>query len=242
MATRAELKERAKDQLGRKLFGERWINMLLAFLILGLLLGAVSATTPYSQDGLDSIRLTFNIILSIAALIVTGPLTYGAARVAVQAARKNEKADLSNLFDGFKESFGDAILLQVLEAIFIFLWSLLLIIPGIIKAYAYSMAFYIQQDQPNKDWKFCLDKSQKIMKGHKWDLFVLDLSFIGWWIVGFLCIGIGTLWVRPYYEMTKANFYLELVKDEEPQDAEEGEVIEGEITDKEAAVFDEKAD
>ena len=241
MATRAELKERAKEQLGHKLFGDRWLNMLLAFLILGLLLGAVSGSVPYNLDGLDGIRVSFNVIISIAALIVTGPLTYGAARVAITAARKNEKADLSNLFDGFKDSFGDAILLQVLSSIFVFLWALLLIIPGIIKYYAYSMAFYIQQDQPNKDWKYCLDKSQAIMKGHKWDLFVLDLSFIGWWIVGILCLGIGTLWVRPYYEMTKANFYLELIKGEEPV-AEEGEVIEGEVTDKEAEIFDEKAE
>ena len=241
MATRAELKERAKDQLGRKLFGDRWLNMLLAFLILGLLLGAVSGSVPYSPDGLDGIRVTFNVIISIAAILLTGPLTYGAARVAVTAARKNEKADLSNLFDGFKDSFGDAILLQFLSALFVALWTLLLIVPGIIKAYAYSMAFYIQQDQPNKDWKYCLDKSQEIMKGHKWDLFVLDLSFIGWWIVGFLCLFVGTLWVRPYYEMTKANFYLELIKGEEPV-AEEGEVIEGEVTDKEAEIFDEKAE
>ena len=241
MATRAELKERAKDQLGRKLFGDRWLNMLLAFLILGLLLGAVSGSVPYSPDGLDGIRVTFNVIISIAAILLTGPLTYGAARVAVTAARKNEKADLSNLFDGFKDSFGDAILLQFLSALFVALWTLLLIVPGIIKAYAYSMAFYIQQDQPNKDWKYCLDKSQEIMKGHKWDLFVIDLSFIGWWIVGFLCLFVGTLWVRPYYEMTKANFYLELIKGEEPV-AEEGEVIEGEVTDKEAEIFDEKAE
>ena len=86
MATRAELKERAKDQLGHKLFGDRWLNMLLAFLILGLLLGAVSGSVPYNLDGLDGIRVSFNVIISIAALIVTGPLTYGAARVAITAA------------------------------------------------------------------------------------------------------------------------------------------------------------
>ena len=239
MATRKELKERAKDQLGRNLFGDRWLNMLLVFLIFGLLLGIVSGSTPYSaNDGFSYIKLTFNLILSVAALIITGPLMYGAVRVAVTSARKNEKANINNLFVGFKECLGDAIILEVLTTIFIFLWSLLLIIPGIIKAYSYSMAFYIQQDQPNKDWSYCLNKSKEITKGHKWDLFVLDLSFIGWWIVGLLCLGIGLLWVRPYYEMTKANFYLELIKDEAPD--EEGEVIEGEVTEKEAEVFDEK--
>ena len=239
MATRQELKERAKDQLGHKLFGDRWLNMLLVFLLLGLILGAVSGSAPYGSfsDGVNYFRVTFNLILAIAALIVTGPLKYGAIRAAVKSARKNEKADLNNLFVGFKECLGDAIILEVMTTIFIFLWTLLLIIPGIIKAYAYSMAIYVQQDQPNKDWSFCLKKSKELTKGHKWDLFVLDLSFIGWYIVGLLCLGVGTLWVRPYHEMTKANFYLELIKDEAPAE-EEGEVIEGEVTDIEAEVFE----
>ncbi len=240
MATRKEIKERAKDQLGRKIFGDRWLNMLLVFLIFGLLLGIVSGSAPYSPDGaINGIRVTFNLILSLAALVVTGPLTYGAMRVAVSSARKNEKANLPDLFIGFKECLGDAIILRIMQTIFIFLWTLLLIIPGIIKSYAYSMAFYIQQDQPNKDWSFCINKSKTLMKGHKWDLFVLDLSFIGWYIVGLLCLGVGVLWVSPYHEMAKANFYLELIKDEQPQE-EEGEVIEGEITDQEAKVFDEE--
>ena len=238
MATRQELKERAKDQLGRKLFGDRWLNMLLVFLILELILGIVSGSTPYDfESGVSYFRITFGAILGVAALIVTGPLKYGAVRVAVTSARKNEKANLNNLFVGFKECLGDAIILQIMTSIFIFLWTLLLIIPGIIKSYAYSMAIYVQQDQPNKDWSYCLNRSKELTKGHKWDLFVLDLSFIGWYIVGFLCLFVGTLWVRPYYEMTKANFYLELIKDDEPQE-EEGEVIEGEITEKEAEVFD----
>ena len=238
MATRQELKERAKDQLGRKLFGDRWLNMLLVFLILELILGIVSGSTPYDfKSGVSYFRITFGAILGVAALIVTGPLKYGAVRVAVTSARKNEKANLNNLFIGFKECLGDAIILHVMTSIFIFLWTLLLIIPGIIKSYAYSMAIYVQQDQPNKDWSYCLNRSKELTKGHKWDLFVLDLSFIGWYIVGFLCLFVGTLWVRPYYEMTKANFYLELIKDEQPQE-EEGEVIEGEITEKEAEVFD----
>jgi len=238
MATRQELKERAKDQLGRKLFGDRWLNMLLVFLILELILGIVSGSTPYDfKSGISYFRITFSTILSVAALIVTGPLKYGAVRVAVTSARKNEKANLNNLFVGFKECLGDAIILRIMTSIFVFLWTLLLIIPGIIKSYAYSMAIYVQQDQPNKDWSYCLNRSKELTKGHKWDLFVLDLSFIGWYIVGFLCLFVGTLWVRPYYEMTKANFYLELIKDNEPQE-EDGEIIEGEITDQEAKVFE----
>ena len=242
MATRQEIKERSKDQLGRKLFGNRWIMMLLALLIYDLLLGLVSGTMPFNpQDGwaISAGKTIVNIGASILFFVLTGPLTYGITRVMTKAARNDEQADLNELFTGFTECASDAIILGLLRSIFIFLWTLLLIVPGIIKAYAYSMSSYIQQDDKNKDWKYCLNKSQEIMKGHKWDLFVLDLSFIGWYIVGLLCFGIGVLWVEPYHQMARTNFYLELVKDSEPQEEEDGEIIEGEITEKEASVFDE---
>ena len=73
--------------------------------------------------------------------------------------------------------------------------------------YSYSMAFYIQQDSENKDWNYCITESRRVMNGHKWDLFVLDLSFLGWYIVGMLCLGIGVLWVTPYHQMARAHFY-----------------------------------
>jgi len=241
MAPRAELKQRAKDQLGNSLFSTRWLMMLAAFLVYELLVGLVSGTFPYSAEegvAISAVKLVFNLIFVIAYIILTGPLAYGVTRIATKAARNNEQADLNELFSGFKEGMSDAILLGFMRALLIFLWTLLLIIPGIIKSYAYSMASYIQQDDKNKDWNYCIKKSMEITKGHKWELFVLDLSFIGWYIVGALCFGVGLLWVTPYHQMTKANFYLELVKGNAPVDDEDGEVIDGEVTDKEAKVFD----
>ncbi len=159
-----------------------------------------------------------------------------------KAAKQNQQADLNNLFVGFKECMGDAIMLGFMRAVFIALWSILLVIPGIIKAYAYSMSSYIQQEDTNKDWSYCLKKSQEIMKGHKWELFVLDLSFIGWYIVGTLCLGVGIFWVTPYHEMTKANFYLSLTGQDKAPEVEEDVVIDAEvISDKEAEdVFNEE--
>ena len=86
-----------------------------------------------------------------------------------------------------------------------------------------------------------MNKSKEMTKGHKWDLFVLDLSFIGWYLVGLLCLGIGTYWVVPYHQMAKANFYLELKKlnGEEVEEAEapKDDNVE-DVFDKEAPIVD----
>lgn len=250
MADRKQLKESAKDILGHELFGSRWLKMLLVWLVYDLIIGAASGTGSRSYDAANGQVLVgmtvVATILAIAALVISGPLAYGMIRITTRCARENKEAEFDEFLVGFKECMADAILLNILTKIFVFLWTLLLIIPGIIKSYAYSMAIYIQQDQKNKDWRYCLDKSQEMMKGHKWDLFVLDLSFIGWYIVGLLCLGIGMLWVVPYHQVTKANFYLELKKQFEPQEElpneevqegfekdvfsdKEPEVVEGEI-------------
>ncbi|CAI3395451.1 hypothetical protein CIRMBP1220_01485 [Enterococcus cecorum] len=105
-------------------------------------------------------------------------------------------------------------------------WSLLLIIPGIIKGYAYSQAEFVYYDLYEKtgerpDLLECLKRSEQMMKGHKFEFFVLDLSFIGWQILCFLTLGLGYLWLNPYTYMTKAVFYNELAKKElliEPAD------------------------
>ena len=141
------------------------------------------------------------------SLILIGPLAYGVARITTQLVCGKNNIDISDLFKGFTEDLTNTLILGLLQALFTALWSLLFIVPGIVKAYSYSMASYIQQDQPNKDWKFCLNESISWMEGHKWQLFCLDLSFIGWYIVGALCLGIGTLFVEPYHQVARANFY-----------------------------------
>ena len=73
------------------------------------------------------------------------------------------------------------------------------------------MCYYIMEDHPEYTWRECLDESERIMKGNRWRLFCLDLSFIGWFIVGLLCLGVGVLWVYPYKHTARAEFYNELV-------------------------------
>ena len=243
MATRKEIKQRAKDQLDNNIFSTKWLMLTLVLLVYEVIIGGVgSVSSRYSgaadmSPGALAVLSFVGLVLFVAGIIITGPLGYSITRILTKCAKENKQADFADLGVGFKECMSDAILLSVVSKILIFLWTLLLIIPGIIKSYAYSQAFYIQQDQDNKDWRYCIDKSQEMMKGHKWDLFVLDLSFIGWYIVGLLCLGIGVLFVTPYHQMAKANFYLELKKQFEPEEEEvieeeDGEVIDGDIFEK----------
>ena len=194
---RKELKDRAKAQLGGSIFSSNWVYAVLAIVIYMVIVSAVS---------------TIPGVGTLIVLVFSGALEFGLVHIFLKQARDGEKMEIGSLFKGFSDDIGGNIVLGLLVALFTFLWSLLFIAPGIIKAYAYSMAFYVKSDHPEYGWKECMDESQRIMNGHKMDLFVLHLSFIGWGIVGALCLGVGTLWVQAYMSATTAHFY-ESIKD-----------------------------
>lgn len=139
--------------------------------------------------------------------LFSGPLSYGIAKMLLKQSRDGQAMNVAEMFDGFKDDFGGNFLLHLLMSIFIALWSLLLVVPGIIKALGWSMAYYIKVEHPEYTWKQCLDASTALTNGHKGDLFVLHLSFIGWYFVGALCLGVGTLWVMPYHQATLTQCY-----------------------------------
>lgn len=190
--TRFEIKMRAKAQLGNSIFGNNWMLALVVCLI------SSAATALVSQIPAAG---------AAVSLILTGPLAYGVAKCFLKQTRDGQPMDIVTMFDGFKNYFADTLLIGLMTSIFTALWSLLFIVPGIIKAYSYSMAYYIKNDRPELDWNTCIKESMNLMNGHKADLFVLDLSFIGWYFVGALCLGIGTLWVVPYHRAARAQFY-----------------------------------
>ena len=99
------------------------------------------------------------------------------------------------------------ICLYLLQLVYIWLWSLLFVIPGIVKGYAYSMSMYVLADNPGKPALECIRESQNITNGHKMDLFVLHLSFIGWVLLGFITLGIAYIWVIPHMSAAYANAY-----------------------------------
>lgn len=142
---------------------------------------------------------------SLLSLLVSGPMTLGATSFAVLLSR-NQSPKFENLFDGFKK-YGTAMLTYILIGIFVILWSLLLIIPGIIASLSYSMTYFILIDNPNLTSIEAIRRSKKMMYGYKWKYFLLGLRFIGWAILSVLSLGIGFLWLIPYIQVTSAKFY-----------------------------------
>lgn len=186
----SEFRARAREQLDGNIFSEKWLMAIAACFIVSSLSTIAGSVIPY-----------------IGALLVVGPLSYGLSYVFLNQARNGQSINLGDLFKGFNEDLLQNFLLGLMISIFTYLWSMLFVIPGIIKAYSYSMAYYIKVDNPTWGWKDCIDESRKKMDGHKMELFILDLSFIGWILLGSLACGLGVLWVVPYMNASHAHFY-----------------------------------
>lgn len=145
----------------------------------------------------------------VIALLLTGPLMLGVARYTLSLAR-NEEVRLGMLFAGF-DDFVRALLAYLLTTIYIILWSLLLIIPGIMAALAYAMVYFILLDHPGMGANAAITESRRIMNGNRWKLFCLGFRFLGWVLLAvFLTFGIGMLWVYPYMQVAFARFYEEI--------------------------------
>ncbi|MFW5960726.1 MAG: DUF975 family protein [Chitinivibrionales bacterium] len=150
------------------------------------------------------------VLGTIASIVLSGPLTLGLTMFFLGIVR-GESVGIERLFDGFNHVM-NAFVTYILVAVFIILWSLLLIIPGLIKGLAYSMTFYILADNPEMKPLQAIEESRKMMDGNKLDLFILFLTFIGWYLLGVITLGLGFLWVIPYQNASLAHFYLEVNK------------------------------
>lgn len=185
MISRAELKARAKEQLK----GNVW-KFFLCYLVI-FLIGAACGLIP--------------VVGTIASFIITPALSVGLI-LAFLNVSKGGKAEVSTLFTGF-QYFGKALWLMILIFVFTFLWMLLFYIPGIIKAISYSMSYFILAENPEMTAREALNESKAIMHGHKWDYFVMGLSFIPWILLTGITFGIAGIYVVPYMELTITNFY-----------------------------------
>ncbi len=141
--------------------------------------------------------------LSVAIQIMATMVSGGFALFCLHVSRRSA-AGIGTLFDLFAYFFR-YLWLEILMGIFIFLWSLLLVIPGIIAAYRYSMAPYIFFDNPEKGAMQCIRESKEMTQGYKGQLFVLDLSFLGWILLG--VIPVVRIFTEPYMLVTRANYY-----------------------------------
>jgi len=144
----------------------------------------------------------------ILNILITGPLQIGLAIFFLALARKQE-AKLSQVFDGFKK-FGTGLAAYLLQVLFVILWTLLLIIPGFIAQFAYSMTFYIIAEDDSIGALAAITKSKEMMDGNKWKLLCLEFRFLGWTLLCILTFGIGFLWLIPYMMVSLAQFYDDL--------------------------------
>ena len=145
---------------------------------------------------------------SVLALFIAGPVLVGVSMFSLSLSR-GESARLEQIFEGFK-NYGTVLGAYLLMVLFIFLWMLLLIIPGIIAAIAYSQTFYILAEDDAISSMDALKKSKEMMDGYKWKYFCLGLRFIGWALLCILTLGIGFLWLSPYIQISYAKFYEDL--------------------------------
>ncbi|WP_240763217.1 DUF975 family protein [Paenibacillus thalictri] len=145
---------------------------------------------------------------SLATTLVSGSFALGLSMFFVTFPRGGTP-DISQLFAGFKR-FLPALGLSLMIGLLTFLWTLLLIVPGIIAALRYSQAFYIMNDNPDIGVMDAIRTSKEMMDGQKMKLFLLQLSFIGWFLLGCITFGIAMLWVYPYFLAAMANFYEDL--------------------------------
>ena len=202
---RAELKSKAKLSLKGN-YGSAIIVMLLTGII-----SAVPALIGVAlQKSSDEVKLAGGLAMMLISILVSSFLTIGATSFYLKLSR-NQKVSYGELFSK-TGLWLTCFVAMLMMSIFTSLWSLLLIIPGIIASYAYRQTLYVIADNPKIGGLEAITRSKELMKGHKMDLFVLDLSFFGWAILAGFTFGLLYFWLIPYMNVTYANFYNSLVK------------------------------
>lgn len=213
--SRGELKQDAKASLSNR-WGLAIGSMLLAVfvpsLVIGFVEGLLSAfseiSLSYQSYGIAGLIGFLSGIFSLAATIFfVGPLSMGYEFFSLRFVR-GMSVHATLPYRAFSPSCYMRLTLSFLMMnLFIFLWSLLFLIPGIIKSFSYAQMPYILMDHPEMGWKEAIEESKRMMDGHKADLFVLYLSFIPWLLLCGVTLGIAFLYVGPYMQMTCVNFY-----------------------------------
>lgn len=228
MWTRRQLKERAKADVSRSYWG-----LVLMGLIVSIIDGVGNGYNSGSSSSTDSMRnlttnnvdwdLFFGILFIVLVFALIGilaglafnafllnPLRLGATKYFIEAARGEQKAGdiglIGYAFGGGR--YKNIVKTLFLRDLYVFLWSLLFLIPGIIKSYEYAMIPYILAERPDLETEEVFELSRRMMSGEKFDAFILGLSFIGWMFIVLLSFGLAAVfYVGPYIYMTDAELY-----------------------------------
>ena len=173
--SRVECKEKA-----REILKNQWPIGFVVILIQSLIASALSSVT----FGIGLLLLQSSLLIAVYNVFING--------------YAGKKYEINDMLIGVGDNLSNKICLSVLKTIYLALWSLLFVIPGIVKTYSYYVAEFIAMKNPELSASECITKSREIMDGHKWELFVFQLSFIGWHLLAMLTCGILYIWVYPY--------------------------------------------
>jgi uncharacterized membrane protein len=204
MVTNSELKDRALEKLCGK-----WKPAVIAAVVYVLLVGAFNVLIELSGPGfISSISLlTYVLLVPI--------LGAGMAQAYLALFREEEESTeglINVLFKPFSD-FARYLGTMLLIVLYTGLWTILLVVPGIIKSLSYSLTVYVLKDHPEMKYNEAIELSMNMMEGNKMKLFLLQLSFIGWILLALIPLGIGLFWLVPYMQTTMVAFY-ENVKEE----------------------------
>ena len=228
MWKRRELKDRAKLGLKRNYWKSVLVSLIFVMTVgtLGVMSGAGSSFGSFAANSaaVSGSDYTFNLIppqffvgilifaliiiafAAVMAIAVVNPFAIGIYRYNLSAVRGT--GNIADLGNGFDVNYKRNVKVMFFVDLYTVLWSMLFIIPGIVKSYEYKMIPYLLTDNPEMDKKEAFETSKAMMKGNKWRAFVLDLSFILWDILNALTLGIvGTFWLSPYKLLTAAALY-----------------------------------
>lgn len=225
MWTRSALKQKAKVSFK----ANYWKSVLMGLVMLTIVGGvAASSSASTSGSGAGAALMSFDgasaamvaAVLGLFALIVIGvaiicwlikiffvnPIEVGVQKFFIN--NLNDKAEIKEMAWAFDHNYLQGVKTMFLRDIFTFLWSLLLIVPGIIKSYEYRMIPFLIAEHPEMTYKEAFAESKRMMKGQKWNAFVLDLSFIGWFLLGAITLNlVSVFYFEPYYMQTYAALY-----------------------------------
>lgn len=195
MIPNSQIRLSARRLLGGSIFSSKWLMAMTGCLLYEF-----------------AVALTSSLYVGIVLL---GFFELSLAFFLLRPVRSGEEVQLGDLFKSFSApNPASTILTGIMKNLFIFLWALLFVIPGIVKSYSYALTGYIRADRPELSFSETVTESRRMMDGHKMQLFCLDLSFLGWYLLGALLCGVGVLFVAPYHYLARALFYEAILRTE----------------------------
>ena len=195
-----ELKANAKEQLRGK-----WEVAIGTVLVANILIDSDVMYKVSEKFGLIGLSISCSLI----SLFLGGVISVGLCKFLLDMTTKREEPRFETLFSQFN-IYLKTLGLNILITLSVCIGTILFIVPGIIVGLMFSQSYYILSEDPSKSITQCIKESVDMMNGHKWDLFYLELTFIGWWLLTAITVGIAGLWVAPYVKVTETNFYLSI--------------------------------